>query len=161
VTLPSLVSPRSSVVFRVISLIPPPCWVRRRSYRASRRAHFVSSTFSYLFTMAANFPVPTKDQFLSISCINVGVGPGGTTSMLAYALGHMISFFHKFDRFGLQTSVHRKLYRRKGLRHFCRANHASHGLQNCHYWDLGRTFEFGCVPLLRHLGIDSPFMYNR
>lgn len=34
-------------------------------------------------TMAAKFPVPSKDQFLAIACTNVGVGPGGTTSMLA------------------------------------------------------------------------------
>ncbi|KIM75408.1 hypothetical protein PILCRDRAFT_79081 [Piloderma croceum F 1598] len=33
--------------------------------------------------MPPRYPIPTKDQFLSISCINVGVGPGGTTSMLA------------------------------------------------------------------------------
>lgn len=28
-------------------------------------------------------PTPTRDQVLAISCTNVGVGPGGTTAMLA------------------------------------------------------------------------------
>ena len=31
-------------------------------------------------------PVPTGDKFLALSCTNVGVGHGGTTSMLAYVL---------------------------------------------------------------------------
>ena len=28
---------------------------------------------------------PSVDRFLSISCTNVGVGPGGTTNLLAYS----------------------------------------------------------------------------
>ena len=44
--------------------------------------------------MAAKFPVPSKDKFLALSCINVGVGPGGTTSMLAYLLSSLQIEFH-------------------------------------------------------------------
>ena len=29
-------------------------------------------------------PPPSTNRFLAISCINVGVGPGGTTNLLAY-----------------------------------------------------------------------------
>ena len=29
-------------------------------------------------------PTPSPEQFLALSCVNVGVGPGGTTSMVAY-----------------------------------------------------------------------------
>jgi hypothetical protein len=31
-------------------------------------------------------PPPSTNRFLAISCINVGVGPGGTTNLLAYFL---------------------------------------------------------------------------
>ncbi|KAF4572993.1 RNA exonuclease 4 [Pleurotus pulmonarius] len=33
--------------------------------------------------MSSKHPQPTPDQFIALSCANVGVGPGGTTSMLA------------------------------------------------------------------------------
>ncbi|EGO04619.1 hypothetical protein SERLA73DRAFT_173880 [Serpula lacrymans var. lacrymans S7.3] len=33
--------------------------------------------------MTAKYPIPHSDQFLALSCTNVGVGPGGTTAMLA------------------------------------------------------------------------------
>jgi len=42
--------------------------------------------------MAAKYPVPTKEQFISLSCINVGVGPGGTTSMLACVFSLPMTF---------------------------------------------------------------------
>ena len=34
--------------------------------------------------MEAKYPIPSNDQILALSCSNVGVGPGGTTAMLAY-----------------------------------------------------------------------------
>jgi hypothetical protein len=37
----------------------------------------------YLTKMAAKYPVPSSDKILALSCTNVGVGPGGTTAMLA------------------------------------------------------------------------------
>ncbi|KAF8560291.1 hypothetical protein OG21DRAFT_1401218 [Imleria badia] len=33
--------------------------------------------------MEAKYPIPSNDQILALSCSNVGVGPGGTTAMLA------------------------------------------------------------------------------
>ncbi|KAF9244623.1 ribonuclease H-like domain-containing protein [Melanogaster broomeanus] len=33
--------------------------------------------------MEAKHPIPSNDQILALSCSNVGVGPGGTTAMLA------------------------------------------------------------------------------
>ncbi|KAG2159775.1 uncharacterized protein EDB93DRAFT_1073818 [Suillus bovinus] len=33
--------------------------------------------------MATKYPVPSSDKILALSCMNVGVGPGGTTAMLA------------------------------------------------------------------------------
>ncbi|KAL0951296.1 hypothetical protein HGRIS_008006 [Hohenbuehelia grisea] len=44
---------------------------------------FLPSFLTPLSSMAAKYPTPPPDQFLAISCTNVGVGPGGTTSMLA------------------------------------------------------------------------------
>lgn len=34
--------------------------------------------------MEAKYPIPSNDRILALSCSNVGVGPGGTTAMLAY-----------------------------------------------------------------------------
>lgn len=34
--------------------------------------------------MEAKHPIPSNDQILALSCNNVGVGPGGTTAMVAY-----------------------------------------------------------------------------
>lgn len=34
--------------------------------------------------MEAKYPIPSNDQIIALSCSNVGVGPGGTTAMLAY-----------------------------------------------------------------------------
>lgn len=34
--------------------------------------------------MEAKYPIPSNDQIFALSCSNVGVGPGGTTAMLAY-----------------------------------------------------------------------------
>lgn len=36
--------------------------------------------------MAAKYPVPSSDKILALSCTNVGVGPGGTTAMLAFVV---------------------------------------------------------------------------
>jgi RNA exonuclease 4 len=36
--------------------------------------------------MAAKYPVPSSEKILAMSCTNVGVGPGGTTAMLAFVV---------------------------------------------------------------------------
>lgn len=38
----------------------------------------------FFFEMEAKYPIPSNDQILALSCSNVGVGPGGTTAMVAY-----------------------------------------------------------------------------
>jgi len=49
--------------------------------------------------MASKYPIPTTDLFFSLSCLNVGVGPGGGTSMLAYVpLLHIYFLFILYRR---------------------------------------------------------------
>ena len=44
-----------------------------------------------LIFIPLNSMAPSVERFLSISCTNVGVGPGGTTNLLAYK--HSLLFF--------------------------------------------------------------------
>jgi RNA exonuclease 4 len=47
--------------------------------------------------MAAKYPIPSSDKILAMSCTNVGVGPGGTTAMLAFVIRivHCARFVYK------------------------------------------------------------------
>ena len=49
--------------------------------------------------MATKYPIPSPDKFLSLSCLNVGVGPGGSTAMLACVIRAVKGCYHPLMTF--------------------------------------------------------------
>jgi RNA exonuclease 4 len=53
--------------------------------------------------MSAKYLVPSLEQIVALACTNVGVGPGGTTSMVAYV--HPTLFATGFYAFSSRVSI--------------------------------------------------------
>lgn len=64
---------------------------------------------------------PASKNILAISCINVGVGPGGTTSMVGYDIPYYAALRRVAHR--SKSRRHRRLSRPGHPRHVCRAHH--------------------------------------
>ena len=76
--------------------------------------YYLSLRSSLVLLMA---PTSASDRFLSISCVNVGVGPGGTTNLLAYVPLHTTAIV-VLDGLS-QESCHRGLSGQHCLRQVC------------------------------------------